>query len=205
MKRFDIITEADARPIDIGATVELSAGGHVTPLAQDTLRGAAGHGRAGRIGRLRRCRPTWRPRRRSGAWRSAATTPASSLKRAHRRSTCAGGASPSTIWARTGRRRSTIRTWPAAWRGSVARGEADAGIVIDGAGIGSAIAANKVRGDPGGDVHRRDDRPLRARAQRRERDDARVDAARRTRRGDPARRRLAGHGDDAKRGTFGGC
>jgi ribose 5-phosphate isomerase B len=29
---------------------------------------------------------------------------------------------------------------------SVARGEADAGIVIDGAGIGSAIAANKVAG-----------------------------------------------------------
>jgi ribose 5-phosphate isomerase B len=29
---------------------------------------------------------------------------------------------------------------------SVARGEADAGIVIDGAGIGSTIAANKVRG-----------------------------------------------------------
>jgi ribose 5-phosphate isomerase B len=29
---------------------------------------------------------------------------------------------------------------------AVARGEADAGIVIDGAGIGSAIAANKLRG-----------------------------------------------------------
>jgi ribose 5-phosphate isomerase B len=29
---------------------------------------------------------------------------------------------------------------------AVARGEADGGIVIDGAGIGSAIAANKVRG-----------------------------------------------------------
>jgi ribose 5-phosphate isomerase B len=29
---------------------------------------------------------------------------------------------------------------------SVARGEADAGIVIDGAGIGSAIAANKING-----------------------------------------------------------
>jgi ribose 5-phosphate isomerase B len=28
----------------------------------------------------------------------------------------------------------------------VARGEADAGIVIDGAGLGSAIAANKVKG-----------------------------------------------------------
>ncbi len=37
MKRFDIITEADARTLDIGATVELSAGGHVTPLAKDTL------------------------------------------------------------------------------------------------------------------------------------------------------------------------
>jgi ribose 5-phosphate isomerase B len=29
---------------------------------------------------------------------------------------------------------------------AVARGEADAGIVIDGAGLGSAIAANKIRG-----------------------------------------------------------
>src|SRR5207253_7181363 len=29
---------------------------------------------------------------------------------------------------------------------AVSRGEADAGIVIDGAGIGSAIAANKIRG-----------------------------------------------------------
>ena len=29
---------------------------------------------------------------------------------------------------------------------TVARGEADAGIVIDGAGIGSAIAANKING-----------------------------------------------------------
>ena len=37
MKRFDIITEADARVLDIGATVELAAGGHVTPLARDTL------------------------------------------------------------------------------------------------------------------------------------------------------------------------
>ena len=55
MKRFDLITEADARVLDIGATVELAAGGHVTPLAQDTLTArrvtvvAAGGGRvAGR-------------------------------------------------------------------------------------------------------------------------------------------------------------
>src|SRR4051794_11358269 len=37
MKRFDIITEADARVLDIGSTVELAAGGVVTPLAKDTL------------------------------------------------------------------------------------------------------------------------------------------------------------------------
>ena len=37
MKQFDIITEADARTLDIGATVELDGGGHVTPLARDTL------------------------------------------------------------------------------------------------------------------------------------------------------------------------
>ena len=37
-ERFEIITEADARQIAIGATVELAKGGHVTPLAADTLR-----------------------------------------------------------------------------------------------------------------------------------------------------------------------
>ena len=36
-RRFEIITEADARQIEYGATVELAAGGHVTPLARDTL------------------------------------------------------------------------------------------------------------------------------------------------------------------------
>src|SRR5688500_1627583 len=38
MKRFEIITEADARIIDIGDTVALRKGGHVTPLAADTLK-----------------------------------------------------------------------------------------------------------------------------------------------------------------------
>ena len=37
MKRFEIITEADARTLDIGTTVELAAGGQITPLAKDTL------------------------------------------------------------------------------------------------------------------------------------------------------------------------
>src|SRR5438105_8810665 len=37
MKRFDIITEADARVLPRGETVVLATGGHVTPLARDTL------------------------------------------------------------------------------------------------------------------------------------------------------------------------
>src|SRR3954471_9561256 len=37
-KVFQIITETDARQIERGATVELARGGHVTPLAADTLR-----------------------------------------------------------------------------------------------------------------------------------------------------------------------
>ena len=38
MTRYEILTEADARVIERGATVQLAAGGHVTPLALDTLR-----------------------------------------------------------------------------------------------------------------------------------------------------------------------
>jgi hypothetical protein len=38
MKRFQMITEADARVLDYGSSVLLVAGGHVTPLAEDTLR-----------------------------------------------------------------------------------------------------------------------------------------------------------------------
>src|SRR3979490_1970672 len=38
MKRFEIITETDARVLERGETVMLAKGGHVTPLAQDTLK-----------------------------------------------------------------------------------------------------------------------------------------------------------------------
>src|SRR5689334_17862960 len=38
MKEFDIITESDARILPRGETVALAKGGHITPLAQDTLR-----------------------------------------------------------------------------------------------------------------------------------------------------------------------
>ena len=38
MKRFEIITEADARVLERGTTVAAAPRGHITPLAQDTLR-----------------------------------------------------------------------------------------------------------------------------------------------------------------------
>src|SRR5688572_21350921 len=38
MKQFDFITEADARALEPGTSVTLTAGGQITPLAQDTLR-----------------------------------------------------------------------------------------------------------------------------------------------------------------------
>ena len=37
MKRFEIITETDARVLERGESVMLARGGHITPLAQDTL------------------------------------------------------------------------------------------------------------------------------------------------------------------------
>jgi len=38
VKRFEIITETDARVLDRGETVMLARGGHITPLAADTLK-----------------------------------------------------------------------------------------------------------------------------------------------------------------------
>ncbi len=75
----------------------------------------------------------------------------------------------------------------------VARQEADAGIVIDGAGLGSAIAANKVRGHPRRHVPERDPGALQPRAQRRQRPHPGRDAAqsRRGRRHRPALHRDA--------------
>src|SRR5258705_12437101 len=38
MKKFEILTESDARVLVPGETVILARGGHITPLADDTLR-----------------------------------------------------------------------------------------------------------------------------------------------------------------------
>jgi ribose 5-phosphate isomerase B len=144
MKRFDIIIEADARLLDIGATVELTAGGHVTPLARDTL--------------LSR-RVTVIPAGTSDSSLPADLVPVADVRRIAIGCDHTGLAIKRALVAHLRGRGlavldvGTDKTEPvdypdiaAAVAVSVSRGESDAGIVIDGAGIGSAIAANKVRG-----------------------------------------------------------
>jgi ribose 5-phosphate isomerase B len=144
MRRFDIITEADARLLDIGATVELTAGGVVTPLANDTL--SARRVTVVPAGSLDPALPV-------------DLAPPAEVRRVTIGSDHTGVALKRfLVMHLRGRGLAVVDVgtddvdpvdYPdiaAAVGKSVARKEADAGIVIDGAGIGSAIAANKVRG-----------------------------------------------------------
>ena len=144
MKRFDIITEADARTLDVGATVELSAKGHVTPLARDTL--------ASR-------RVTVIPAGSADPSLPGDLAPTADIRRVAIGCDHTGLAMKRALVAHLRGRGMAVTdlgtdtTEPVDYPDvagrvatSVARGESDAGIVIDGAGIGSAIAANKVRG-----------------------------------------------------------
>lgn len=144
VRRFDIITESDARQIEYGATVELSKGGHVTPLARDTLRER---------------RITVAPAGSVDPAIPPDLAPRSDIRRVAIASDHTGVAMRNAIVTHLRGRGlavddlgvdgSTPVDYPdtaASVAKAVARGEADAGIVIDGAGIGSAIAANKVRG-----------------------------------------------------------
>jgi ribose 5-phosphate isomerase B len=144
MKRFDIITEADARNLDIGATVELTVGGHVTPLARDTL--------AAR-------RVTVVAAGSTDPSLAADLAPAADVRRVAVGNDHTGVRLKHSLVQHlrgrglqvldVGTDKTDAVDYPdiaSAVARAVARGEADAGIVIDGAGIGSAIAANKVRG-----------------------------------------------------------
>lgn len=143
MKRFDIITEADARVLDIGSTVQLARRGHVTPLASDTLK-------ARRITVVREDLAEEHER---------ALAPPADVRRIAIGSdhTGVGLKSELVTWLRAqGRQVQDLGTndtesvdYPdiaGLVAKTVAHQEADAGIVIDGAGIGSAIAANKIDG-----------------------------------------------------------
>ena len=143
-KVFQIITEADARQIERGATVELAKGGHVTPLAADTLRER---------------RVTVVPAGSVDPAIPSDLAPTSDIRRVAIVSDHTGVKLRMAIVQHLRGRGLAVDDmgvdgsapvdYPdtaAMVAKAVARGEADAGIIIDGAGIGSAIAANKVRG-----------------------------------------------------------
>ena len=143
MKTFEMITESDARALAPGETVMLARGGHITPLAQDTLRE-----RRVTVVREGRTAPD-----------DATLAPAADIRRVAIASDHTGVKLRREITAFLRGRGlavddlGTDGTDPvdypdvaASVAQLVARGDADGGIVIDGAGIGSAIAANKVRG-----------------------------------------------------------
>jgi ribose 5-phosphate isomerase B len=137
-----MITEADARVLEPGSTIVLVSGGHVTPLAQDTLRA-----------------------RRISVVREGTDPDASDLAPVATIRTVAIAGDHTTLALKaalvqhlrskglTAHDLGTSTTDPVDYPDTaasaalaVARGEADAAIVIDGAGIGSTIAANKVPG-----------------------------------------------------------
>ena len=144
MKSFEIITEADARMLEIGSTVELAPGGVVTPLAKDTLA-------ARRI--------TVVPAGTADPALPPDLVPVADVRRIVVGSDHSGVAMKRVLVQHLrGRGLAVLDVgtdgpepvdYPDIAESvgrSVARGESDAGIVIDGAGIGSAIAANKIRG-----------------------------------------------------------
>lgn len=142
MRRYDIITEADARTLDIGARVALNPGGHITPLALDTLR-------ARKISVLRDAidddliglaPPSDIRRVAIGSDHSGVA-----LKAALREDLRSRGVAVDDV----GTHGTDSVDYPdiaASVARLVARREVDAGIVIDGAGLGSTIAANKIDG-----------------------------------------------------------
>jgi len=151
MKRFDIITEADARLLPPGSTIELARGGHVTPLAADTLRDlritvVRADGLDDGVG--------------GSEGGGASLAPVADIKSIAVGSDHTGIALRKTLVGYLRGQGLAVREiGPGAASESadypdvaadvarpVARSEVDAGVVIDGAGIGSAIAANKIAG-----------------------------------------------------------
>lgn len=137
-----MVTEADARVLEYGSTIVLVAGGHITPLAHDTLK-------ARRVSVVRDVNDV----------DTAALAPPATIRTV----AIAGDHTSLALKAAivqhlrqrglaahdlgtTGSDPVDYPDTAAAAAIQVSRGEADAAIVIDGAGLGSTIAANKVRG-----------------------------------------------------------
>lgn len=143
MKRFEIITEADARVLTRGQTVLLARRGHITPLAEDTLRELRV-----RVEREDQTSPEEAAMAPPAVIRSVAIAgdhACVNLRQALTRFLRGRGLAVHDL-GHDGPDPVDYPDVAASVAELVARGEADAGIVIDGAGIGSAIAANKIAG-----------------------------------------------------------
>jgi len=143
MKKFDIITESDARVLPRGETVLVARGGHVTPLAQDTLNDR-------RItvvyeGRLAASDEALAPPETVRTLAIASDHTGIKLRRALVAFLRGRGLAVQDLGTDSSEPVDYPDTAAAVAR-AVSRGEVDVGIVIDGAGIGSAIAANKIHG-----------------------------------------------------------
>ncbi|HWW82898.1 MAG TPA: RpiB/LacA/LacB family sugar-phosphate isomerase [Vicinamibacterales bacterium] len=143
MKRFEIITESDARVLHPGETVVLLPGGHITPLAQDTLN--ARRVVVVRDGQISEADETLVPRADIRSLAVSSDHTGVALRRALVTFLRGRGLAVDDLGT-DGTESVDYPDMAALVAVRVARGEVDAGIVIDGAGIGSAIAANKIRG-----------------------------------------------------------
>jgi ribose 5-phosphate isomerase B len=137
-----MVTEADARVLDYGSTIVLVAGGHITPLAHDTLKER----------RITVVPGGTDPDAADLAPVAAIRTVAIAgdhtslvLKSAIVQHLRGRGVAAHDLGTATSDPVDYPDTACVAAL-AVARGEADAAIVIDGAGLGSTIAANKVPG-----------------------------------------------------------
>jgi len=137
-----MIAEADARVLEPGSTIMLVAGGHITPLAQDTLK-------ARRISVVREgTDPDAADLAPPATIRTVAIAgdhTSLALKAVIVQHLRGRGLTAHDLGTSTSEPVDYPDTASTA-AVAVARGEADAAIVIDGAGLGSTIAANKVPG-----------------------------------------------------------
>jgi ribose 5-phosphate isomerase B len=137
-----MITEADARALEYGSSVVLVSGGHVTPLALDTLRARRiAILRDGYDGDVTALAPVAEIRTVAVAGDHTSLA----LKTAIVHHLRGRGLAAHDLGTATTDPVDYPDTAASAAR-QVAKGEADAAIVIDGAGLGSTIAANKVPG-----------------------------------------------------------
>jgi ribose 5-phosphate isomerase B len=143
VKTFEIITEADARTLQRGETVRLTARGHVTPLAQDTLRERRIV--VVREGAVSEAEKALQPANEIRSVAIASDERGTALRRRLVTFLRGRGLSVRDL-SSDGNEAADYTDVALPVARAVASGEADAGIVVDATGIGAAIVANKIPG-----------------------------------------------------------